>query len=184
VHGLPVQAIPSQLVAHAVPDGKAGNECHGRSDSSGGGIGGWPAQRHVCNVEFPADQQLQHANEYPACDRAPDVFVTLVPPACRSPPRGSQDQVRQFSPLPCERCSGVFGGSERPRKKPITPKAMRPMPHAKPTHCKTLTIRSSLFPGDWSRQGADRFIGGPGHRLLQSGDCCLRPIPVVVASTR
>jgi hypothetical protein len=60
---------------------------------------------------------------------------------------GRQHQVRQLSPLPCARCSGEFGGSERPRKKAITPRAMRPTPKAKPIHCKTLAICTlSNFP--------------------------------------
>ena len=52
-----------------------------------------------------------------------------------------QNQVRQLSPLPCARCSGLFGGSERPRKKPVTPKALTAMPNANPIHCNISAIR-------------------------------------------
>src|SRR6202043_629834 len=89
----------------------------------------------------------------------------LWPSASRYLRRLPCDQVRQLSPLPCARCSGVLGGSERPRKKALTPRAMTPMLTAKPIHCETLAICPSEFPGGQSPANRGICLSSNRHTL-------------------
>jgi hypothetical protein len=91
---------------------------------------------------------------------------------CRS---GWEKSGAQLSPLPCARYSGVFGGSERPRKKPITPKAMTPMPNAKPNPLQNVSHLHLRSLRGWSRQTGDRFILRMDSRAITEGARGLSP---------